>query len=65
MGGELRKIEVWISTRDSSQAPPLPNGQRAYSDDIVGEVQQVIRAALAPWYESGGHNYVNGEPDVI
>ena len=65
MSAELRKIEVWITTRDSTQAPPLPNGQPAYADDIVDSIHQAIKSAVAAWYEQHGQQYLRCEPDVI
>ena len=65
MSGELRKIEVWVTTRDSTQAPPLPNGEPAYADDVVDAVSQVVQTAVTDWYERGGKDYLKCEPDVI
>lgn len=64
MGGEMRKLEVCFTTRDCSQAPPLPNGETAYSDDISDLLRVVIEKAVMEWYEREGEPYLRCEPMV-
>jgi len=66
MGGEIRRMEVVVTTLDYEKLPPhRDTGEQMYANDVVEEVSKVVETALAAWYKHRGRHLLGCEPDVI
>lgn len=65
MGGEYRHVEVSLSIPDADGLPRLPGGEFMYPDDVVEEVNAVVKAAVDTWYATRGKGLLRSEPFII
>ncbi|MGW0821821.1 hypothetical protein [Streptomyces sp. NPDC002845] len=63
MSKEARHIEI-ACTVHSPDNLPLKDGEQMYADDVIGEMQDVVSAALTEWYQQRGHQLLTHEPLV-
>jgi hypothetical protein len=59
---ELRRIEICI-TVNSCERLPEKDGEQMYAEDVVEELDTVVRAAAQRWYQDRGHQLLACEPN--
>lgn len=65
MGGEIRRTEITITTRDRQHFARGADGERPSYDDVHRSLNDAVRAAVDAWYQTDGHKYLRCEPDVF
>lgn len=63
MSKELRRLGIAVTVHSPDNLPQR-DGEQMYADDVMGEMQDAVTAAIDAWYQQRGHELLACEPLV-